>query len=554
MKRIILLLTVMFVSTNIFAQEIFKSIEEEYYDFLSLTGIVERPTLSYRTLADTEWKFIDEEADHPWKENNLGSAFTLYTAEGENFFLNGVNKSVKVKVLGPEWFNSENTVHPYGQNDGALWQGAGYNTYLTGGVRVEAFGLELTFKPQLSFTQNKYFETMEGAYGNKYSYFTRNGADIVQRYGDEPFWNYDWGDSEIRYTFYNFTVGFGTSNPWIGPAYVNPMLGSNNSAGIPKLDFGLRKTQIYIPGTDIYVGDIEGRVYIGQLQESDYFDNNPSNDKRMLDALFVSFAPSGVPGLTIGANRIIISYWKDENIKYFGRLFTFSKANSAAEDQKISLFFDYLFPSVGFEVYGEYGADDFTSDISANPFHTGIYTLGIKQHIPLWKSAEEKGVTSELIVEFNDFEMSQDFQIQWEYGGYYSHYAVIQGYTQKGQVIGAGSGYFGTSQYINYSIYYPKGKTSLFVHRSCPNNNYIYNLGVNHLPSEVNNRYYASFLVYYSGGIKSTYFITPSFQISAAVVYDYIHNFMYVRRKTLDMPENDIKDNFHLELALKYNF
>ena len=39
------------------AQESLKSIEEDYYDFLSLTGVVERPTLGYRTLSDSVWLF-----------------------------------------------------------------------------------------------------------------------------------------------------------------------------------------------------------------------------------------------------------------------------------------------------------------------------------------------------------------------------------------------------------------------------------------------------------------------------------------------------------------
>ena len=44
---------------SISAQEALKSIEENYYDFLSLTGVVERASLGYRTLSDSVWNFID---------------------------------------------------------------------------------------------------------------------------------------------------------------------------------------------------------------------------------------------------------------------------------------------------------------------------------------------------------------------------------------------------------------------------------------------------------------------------------------------------------------
>ena len=60
MKKILLSLTAILSASFLFSQEALKSIEEEYYDFLSLQGIVERPTLGYRTLSDSEWKFIGE--------------------------------------------------------------------------------------------------------------------------------------------------------------------------------------------------------------------------------------------------------------------------------------------------------------------------------------------------------------------------------------------------------------------------------------------------------------------------------------------------------------
>ena len=91
------------------AQEALKSIEEEYYDFLSLNGVVERPTLGYRTLSDSVWNFKEVEsfeqnedgtftkvrADgaesdaNAWKNNNLGTRYTLWQASSpvDNWFM-----------------------------------------------------------------------------------------------------------------------------------------------------------------------------------------------------------------------------------------------------------------------------------------------------------------------------------------------------------------------------------------------------------------------------------------------------------------------------------
>ena len=87
-NTITILLIFSFSNFYLTAQEALKSTEEEYYDFLSLQGLVERPTLGYRTLSDSVWKFVDEEADNSdqniWKNNNLGTTFTLWEASSKD--------------------------------------------------------------------------------------------------------------------------------------------------------------------------------------------------------------------------------------------------------------------------------------------------------------------------------------------------------------------------------------------------------------------------------------------------------------------------------------
>lgn len=545
-------------SQVLFSQEALKSIEEDYYDFMALKGIMDSPTLGYRTLSDNLWLYnIDDEdllSSDVWAENNLGSTYSLWEpdAASENFFVRGLKQSLTLRLYGPEWFNSYNTTTPYGQNDGALWQGRGYNTSLTTGLRFEGYGFELTFKPQLSWSQNKEFDIDKNIYPNPYSYSFHSGTvnhniDLVQRYGDSSFFNYDWGDSEVRWTWHTLTFGFGTQNPWLGPAYINPMLGSNNSAGYLKFDAGLRKTEVIIPYLNWNLGFIEGRIWVGQLKESEYFDKDDDNNERMLTGMSASYNPSFIPGFTIGLNRIFLTYWKTENLSYILRLFNASRANGTSsgndEDQKFSLFAQWAFPKVGFTIYGEYGRDDFSFDEETNPFHTAIYTIGAKQNIPL-----PFDLKSELILEWNNFEMSQDFQLQWDYLGYYAHGFVRQGYTNNGQNLGAGSGAFGNSQFIQYKVYYPKGYTALKFHRHCPNNNSVYSQAVYTAAEKgpVYHKWYANFQTYFCYGISSLYFITDSLSANAEFNYIKIYNYNY------DDP-NDI-NNFNLKCNLKYNF
>lgn len=545
-SRVFLFLSV-FIS-SIFAQEALKSTEEEYYDFLSLTGAAERPTLNYRTLSDSEWQVTDE--NHLWKDNNLGTKRTLYESDSTetNWFTAGIDRSVKLKLYGPEWFNSYNTKAPYGQNDGALWQGKGYNTSLTAGARLEAFGFEATFKPQVSWSQNREFDYMPGVYGSEYSYFWKGNIDLVQRYGDSSFWTFDWGDTEIRYSWNNFTAGFGFQSPWLGPAFLNPMLGSNNAGTYPKFDIGLRKTKVYMPYTDWYLGEIEGRAWLGYLTESDYFDNDSTNNNRQLTGFSVAYSPSILPGFTISINKISLARWDEKSAKYLNPLYD----SNEVEDQKVSFGADLLFPTVGFEVYGELGIDDYNGRGFADPFHTMIYTVGTIKELTFIKKVTKSKLESELIFEWSNFGMSQDFQLEWKYMGYYSHSLISQGYTQNGQIIGAGSGYFGNSQYIALRTYFSKGNVTLFLHYNRPDTNYIDNIGLDTKYDEWKDTYKGSheqwglYKSIRTCGINIQYFFTNKFLIDCEYNLSWIKFPMYKKDK--------VNLNNYVAFTLKYNF
>ena len=268
--------------------------------------MAESPTLGYRTLSDNVWTIeTDENGEtipHIWQDNNLGTTWTIWkdSEPVENWFMNGIKQGFFTKIYGPEWFNSFNTAAPYGQNDGALWQGRGYNTSLTAGIRFEGYGFEATFKPQLSFSQNLDFEYITPYYSganyagkaDTYGYYGVPSLDAPQRFGNKPFFTYDWGDSEIRWSWNSFTVGFGTQAIWLGPAKLNPIIHSNNAPTYPKVDIGLRKTSLYMPYFGWYLGDIELRGWWGKLTESDYFDIIDSNNNNLISGLSINYSIS----------------------------------------------------------------------------------------------------------------------------------------------------------------------------------------------------------------------------------------------------------------------
>ena len=526
-----------------FSQEALKSVEEEYYDFLALCGIVQRPTLNYRTLSDSEWQ-ISDEADHPWKNNNPGKKRTLRQKDSGdgNFFTRGIDQSVALKIYGPEWYNSYNTEFADGWYDGALWQGRGYNTSLTGGARLEAWGVEATLKPQISFSQNTDFDIMDSAYGDGYGYYWGT-VDAPQRFGDESFWTFDWGDTEIRYTWHNLTAGFGTQAIWLGPARVNPVLLSNNAATFPKVDFGLRKTSVYVPHFGWHLGEIEARVFTGRLTESDYFDDDDSNDHNMIHGLSLSYAPSFIPGLTLGVNRICLVKWDWENLKYIvpHDENTDVGVQGKGEDQKMSLTLDWFLPAAGIEVYGELGIDDYCRSV-VYVGHTYVYTVGARKAIPVSK---KRGLYGELLLEWNNTEMSQDFQYWGEYS-FGMHNQITQGYTNRGQWLGSGIGYGGSSQYVGFKLYHPCGNFLLYLQRINHDNNYIYSQVAGSSTNSTDNMYYKGSKIL---GFSATLFI-KDLVTTAGFMWDEIRDPFY----RTDEEKTEWDRNWLLFCTLKYNF
>jgi hypothetical protein len=530
------------------AQEALKGATEEYCDILSLSGIGSRPTLGYRTLSDSVWNLTaatdnDTAArQHPWECNSLGTTQLIND-----------NKNLSWKLFAPEWYNSYNAAMPYGQNDGALWQGKGYNTSLSAGARIAAYGVELTIKPQISFSQNADFTMLPSAYDSKYGYFwgyaNNIGIDMPQRFGDRPFYTFDWGDTEIRYSWHSLTLGFGTQSPWIGPAWLNPILGGNNAGTYPKLDIGLRRQSVVVPFQNWYLGDIEARMWIGYLSESDYFDDNGSNNHNRLNGFTFSYAPSFLPGLTMGATKVCLSKWGDFQWNYLNPLYDGNTVDSAiGEDQKASVYLSWLLPKAGMEIYGEAGIDDYLQGgmikgLMRYPFDSLLYTVGLKKAFVL---SEEKNVSGELIVECSDMEEPRNRISAKEAYAFNMHYQVSQGYSNRGQAIGTALANGGNSQLIQFTLYYPKGSTSLSVQRTNPDDTYSYTR-----LSNLNNTYKSCCIV----GLNDRYFLTRNLQVFGGVDINYIINPLYYQQNAAgDIIETGTLISPRMTLGLTYNF
>ena len=177
------------------------------------------------------------------------------------------------------------------------------------------------------------------------------------------------------------------------------------------------------------------------------------------------------------------------------------------------------------------------------------YTVGAKKSITI---SEEKKIHSELIFEWSNTEMSQNYQLSGPYS-FGFHYQITQGYTNRGQWIGSGIGYGGNSQHLEYRIYYPKGSTFLCIGRNNPDNNYIYAQAINSNTNETAIKYTHAFKANYYFGATTTYFITKSLSATAGAIFDLIINPVYnTRDENQETIGTSELRNWNFKFGIKY--
>lgn len=533
---------------HLVSQEKLGSEIERYYDFLSLDGYSDRPYLNYRSLSDSVWKTL-------YPEQALWSSQFLPRDHG-------LGERSSWRVYGPEVFFSYNSKAPLGQNDSLLWQGRGLNAYVTSGIRFSSYGFDATLKPEFSFSQNLAFDTVPSAYtseayagrADRYGYYGVYSIDAPQRFGDDSLCDWSWGDSELRYTWRRLTLGFGTQHIWLGPARNNPLLLSNNAPPYPKIDFGLKPTEILPYGYNF--GIIEVRAFWGKLDESSYFDLDEGNDSNLLTGFTLSYSPPFLRKLTIGFHRVMLSKWEDRDAN---TIFTLAwplmdtDAGFDERDQRASVTLDYVLESAGFEMYLEWAKNDYSSNIESllrYPFHAHAFTIGARKSFSLG-SASLRG---ELAVEVTSIEMSQDFQFSWP-STFYAHHIITQGHTNGGQWLGAGIGTGGNSQYLACTIYHPKGLYRFFVQRVNPDNDYLYARSVYSTPSlgetgRASPEWY-QFKTSVLFGLGTMYHFNKGLSLSGSLAYNLIINPVYENGATNDGPK---WHNFQASCGLSYVF
>jgi hypothetical protein len=362
----------------------------------------------------------------------------------------------RAALVAPQFLAVTNSAIPFSQNNGALWAGKGLSTRTLTGFRLERDRLRIIFAPEIILSANAnwplfhdyYHPPVPAGYSPYYFpyYVGQFTIDQPMRFGDKAIRRIDLGQTSVLTSVRSMEVGFSNENEWWGPGIRNAMVLSNNAPGFPHL---FVRTAHPIATR---LGDVEMHWLVGGLTESAYFDTISTNNTRSLAAIAATLQTKWDPNLSVGLARSVYGTttgWGQVPWRLFD---VFARTHRdvpdttrTQRDQLFSLFGRWVFPADGVEVYGEWGRTQLRPnlrDFLIAPNHTQAYTLGLQ-----WRGGNWRDGSFRIQSEITQLEQSATFR-DGPLGSWYTSTRVIQGYTNRGETLGASIGPGASSQWL----------------------------------------------------------------------------------------------------------
>jgi hypothetical protein len=384
--------------------------------------------------------------------------------------LGGDRYRLRLAVVAPELLVIGNSSIPFSLNDGAMWAGRGWNQSLRAGLHAEVGRLSLTLAPDLLASENIAYDmpspkvTLPLPPGRSpFSspwHIRPYSIDLPLRFGDLPLWRLDPGQTTLTVDAGRVAIGLSSEEEWWGPGIRNAIVLSNNAPGIPRLFLRTSRP------LETAIGKVDIRWFAGGLTESGFFDRDPTNNLRSIAGVGLAWTTLWKPNLTVGFARTVyapVGSWDRIPLRLFDVFRTWGLSWSPApsdssqtpgRDQVYSIFGRWVFPQDGLEVYFEWARTTFPSslrDLVLNPDHSRGYTIGLQ-----WaKPVSEGRAAVRLAAEATNLEKSPANRDR-PVATFYTSRRVVQGYTQRGQVIGAAIGPGSSSQWLG-ADYFARG-------------------------------------------------------------------------------------------------
>jgi len=402
------------------------------------------------------------------------------------------SKNGKLKTMWlPFTLQTEgNSDHPYGWNDGPMIPSKGFQFLMSGGLYLQYGPLSVQLKPEIVSADNSDFETFNK---NQYDvifaryYDIYNNIDLPVRFGTNGYAHAFWGQSSIRLNFKAWSFGLSTENLWWGPGIRNSLLMSNSAPGFAHLTLNTSRP------LKTSIGSFEGQLIAGRLTNSGlpplvpdhaFFGTNlyvpKPDDWRYLSGIVITWQPKWIPGLFLGYDQSAQVYGKSlSGIKSYLPIFSSVKSTTApnnqinSQDQLSSMFARWIWFQEHAEVYFEYGHYNNSDDLYQSllrPNNTRAYTFGLRKLLPFKNRPDQNIMLGVEVTQLGSTSTTGVTQgLEW-----YVSRGIRQGYTNFGQMLGAGIGPGGNIQAIDVSWVKGLKKIGLQIERYVHDDDFYY--------------------------------------------------------------------------------
>jgi len=520
----------------------------DYYRRQQLLGNVD-PALSFTSrplfseALETDNIFDPENTLENSSLTNFNSTFTFHNGRG------------KFTLLPVSMLNQYNSHHPEGINDGSMIPARGAQMRTDLGFYFKYSLLSISFNPELVYAHNKLYEGFPSGYKTTLNLQFPNSKgtiDLPERIGGFHYTKFLLGQSSVRLTYKPISIGLSNENLWWGPGYKNSLLMTNSASGF------LHLTLNTVRPVKTPIGSFEGQIIGGRLEESGYTEGLP-DDWRYLNAMVLSYQPRWVPGLFLGFTRSFMTYSEDmgSRLSDYLPVFSFLTKNKGGtdsevynqrQDQRISLFARWLFPESNAEIYFEYGREDHSWDMRdflMEPTHSSAYIIGAHKLLGFKgeRYFQVRGEITQMAASQTTINRGSS------YDPWYHHSQLLDGYTHKGQLLGAGIEPGSNTQTLEISWNKELKQVGVEFERYVHNNNFWYNYikdfranWVDLSTSVFANWDYKNFLVY--GKIK----------LVSSRNYQWLYEptWVEVQADYWTHPDNTI--NLHTQFGVTYRF
>lgn len=442
---------------------------ERYMRALELTGRIAPTPWATRPFDGADLEELIEAPttrQHPWREAMRRSL-------------------AKRAAAGGTLFVGANSAFPWGSDDGPMWQGRGVNAAVALTASLRWGRLTAVAAPIAFVAQNSAFPLM--AVRADASPFAEalfpESLDLPQRFGARAYSRIDGGESSISLRGLGMFAGLSTASQGWGPGESFPAILGANAGGFPHLFFGTTGRGFHAPG----IGRMNAHYVLGVLDQSPYSPVNggevfvggrQSGTKRIAVGLTVSFMPALMPALEIGAARFYHSPNREPSERwdawskpfegifknnFNGRLGPDNDQNGDFENQLASAFVRWSFPQRGGEVSFEYLREDHSwdsRDFALEPESNSALMASLR--VATHQSDTELAL---LTFEYFDGDIPPSGQVRTT-GGLYVHGTLLQGHTQRGQLLGTpvGAG-AATGQSVTWERFNQNGSTRINLRR-----------------------------------------------------------------------------------------